>query len=142
MSSDWIKRIGDYDPERQRLLTVSRVVAGSPAAGAFQPGDLLLTLEGEPATRFREVEERSQRAAVTLQVLRDGQVLSLDIATVPLSGKGVRRALIWAGAILQAPYRDLAAQRGVELRGVYVAYYSLVPPPPAMAWCPGDGLQK
>lgn len=128
LSSDWIKRIGDYDPERQRLLTVSRVVAGSPAAGAFQPGDLLLTLEGEPATRFREVEERSQRAAVTLQVLRDGQVLSLDIATVPLSGKGVRRALIWAGAILQAPYRDLAAQRGVELRGVYVAYYSFGSP--------------
>ena len=94
----------------------------------FQPGDLLLTIDGEPATRFREVEIRVQKPAVTVQVLRDGAVLSLDVATVALDGSGVRRVVMWAGALLQAPYRDMAAQRAVEPVGVYVSYFAFGSP--------------
>ena len=32
--------------------------------------------------------------------------------------------MMWAGALLQAPYRDMAAQRGVEPYGVYVSYFA------------------
>jgi len=128
LDDDWALRIGDHDPERQRILSVTRTVAGSPAAGAFQPGDLLLTIDGEPATRFREVEIRVQKPAVTVQVLRDGAVLSLDVATVALDGSGVRRVVMWAGALLQAPYRDMAAQRAVEPVGVYVSYFAFGSP--------------
>ena len=32
--------------------------------------------------------------------------------------------LLWAGAVLQAPHRALAAQRGLEPNGVFVAYFS------------------
>jgi S1-C subfamily serine protease len=35
---------------------------------------------------------------------------------------------MWAGALLQAPYRDMAAQRGVEPFGVYVAYFAFGSP--------------
>ena len=128
LSADWARRIGDHDPERRRLLSVARTVAGTPAAGAFQPGDLLLTIDGEPATRFREVEQRVQKPAVVVEVLRDGLVLRLDVATVALNGDGVRRAVMWAGALLQAPYRDMAAQRGVDPTGVYVAYFAFGSP--------------
>jgi S1-C subfamily serine protease len=128
LSADWARRIGDHDPERRRLLSAVRPVAGTPAAGAFQPGDLLLTVDGQPATRFREVEERVQKPAVAVEVLRDGQVLRLDVATVALNGDGVRRMLMWAGALLQAPYRDMAAQRGVEPTGVYVSYFAFGSP--------------
>jgi len=128
LSADWALRIGDHDPERRRLLSVARTVAGTPAAGAFQPGDLLLTIDGEPATRFREVEQRVQKPAVVVEVLRDGQVLRLDVATVVLNGDGVRRAVMWAGALLQSPYRDMAAQRGVEPTGVYVSYFAFGSP--------------
>jgi len=128
LSADWADRIGKHDPERRRLLSVARSVAGTPAAGAFQPGDLLLTIDGQPVTRFREVEEQVQKPAVTVEVLRDGQVLQLDVATVALNGDGVRRMLMWAGALLQAPYRDMAAQRGVEPTGVYVSYFAFGSP--------------
>ena len=128
LSADWALRIGDHDPERRRLLSATRPVAGTPAAGAFQPGDLLLTIDGQPATRFREVEERVQKPAVVVEVLRDGEVLRLDVATVALNGDGVRRMLMWAGALLQAPYRDMAAQRGVEPTGVYVSYFAFGSP--------------
>ena len=36
LSADWAHRIGDHDPERRRLLSVARTVAGTPAAGANQ----------------------------------------------------------------------------------------------------------
>ncbi len=128
LPADWALRIGDHDPERRRLLSVARTVAGSPAAAAFQPGDLLLTIDGEPATRYREVELRVQKPAVAVEVLRDGSVVRLDVATVVLSGAGVRRVVMWAGALLQEPYRDMAAQRGVEPTGVYVSYFAFGSP--------------
>ena len=128
LPADWALRIGDHDPERRRLLSVARTVAGSPAAAAFQPGDLLLTIDGEPATRYREVELRVQKPAVAVEVLRDGNVVRLDVATVVLSGAGVRRVVMWAGALLQEPYRDMAAQRGVDPTGVYVSYFAFGSP--------------
>ncbi|MEZ5565535.1 MAG: PDZ domain-containing protein [Gammaproteobacteria bacterium] len=128
LSPEWARRIGDHDPERRRLLSATRIVAGSPAAGAFEPGDLLLTIDGDPVTRFREVELRTRKPAVRVEVLRDGHVLSLDVATVALNGNGVRRVLMWAGALLQAPYRDMAAQRGVQPVGVYVSYFAFGSP--------------
>jgi S1-C subfamily serine protease len=36
----------------------------------------------------------------------------------------VRRGLMWAGSLLQAPYRDMSAQRSIEPFGVYVSYFA------------------
>ncbi len=125
---DWARRIGDHDPERRQVLSVARTVAGTPAATLLEPGDLLLAIDGEPVTRFREVERRVQKPAVTLDILRDGTVRQLTVPTVVLDGQGVGRVVMWAGALLQEPYRDMAAQRGVEPFGVYVAYFAFGSP--------------
>ena len=124
LDAEWVKRLQVHDPERRQILSVVRTVAGSPAAQKLQTGDLLLSIDGTPATRFREVERAVQRDAVDLQVLRNGKVESISLATVALDGQGVRRATMWAGALLQAPYRDMAAQRAVEPYGVYVSYFA------------------
>lgn len=128
LPADWAHRIGDHDPERRQALSVVRTVAGTPAAAVLEPGDLLLAIDGEPVTRFREVERRVQKPAVTLDILRDGAVRHFTVPTVVLDGQGVRRVLVWAGALLQEPYRDMAAQRGVESSGVYVAYFAFGSP--------------
>jgi S1-C subfamily serine protease len=119
-----IRRLADHDPERRQALAVVRTVAGTPAAELLKPGDILLGIDAAPVTRFREVERAVQRPSVRLEILRDGAVRNFDVNTVLLNGDGVRRAVLWAGALLQAPYRDMAAQRGVPPDGVYVAYFA------------------
>jgi S1-C subfamily serine protease len=50
--------------------------------------------------------------------------MDFDVATVALDGEGISRAASWAGALLQDPHRAMAAQRGIEPSGVYVAFFS------------------
>ena len=50
-----------------------------------------------------------------------GKTLVLAAA---LNGDGIQRAVSWAGALLQDPHRPMAAQRGIDPYGVYVAFFS------------------
>jgi S1-C subfamily serine protease len=124
LPEEWVRRLQEHDPQKPQALSVIRTVAGTPASRLLQSGDLLLSIDGVPATRAREAEKVVQKPAVNLQVLRDGRTVPVTVPTVALNGQGVRRAMMWAGALLQAPYRDMAAQRGVEPYGVYVAFFS------------------
>lgn len=123
LSADWIERLEGDDPRRRQALQVIRITAGTPAADALKPGDLLLAIDGEVVTNFREVERGSQRPEVNLVIWRDGNELSLRLGTVALDGRDLDRLLVWAGALLHAPHRAMAAQRGIEPLGVYVAYF-------------------
>ena len=123
LPEDWVKRYETHNPERRQILAVMRVVAGSPAAKFFQPGDLLLSIDGEVLNTFREVERASQKDQVNVHIFRDGEELVSDLDTVALGGRGIERAVMWAGALIQAPHRALAVQRGIEPTGVYVSYF-------------------
>jgi S1-C subfamily serine protease len=124
LTEEWLRRLEAHDADRRQVLTVVRTVAGTPAANVLEPGDLLLSIDGQPVTRFREVERAVQKEQVELEILRHGDRQSVTVATVALDGRGVSRAIMWAGALLQAPYRDMAAQREVEPFGVYVSYFA------------------
>ena len=47
---------------------------------------------------------------------------------MPLGSGGVERIVSWAGAVLQAPHRALAAQRNIEPTGVLVAFHAFGSP--------------
>jgi S1-C subfamily serine protease len=106
------------------VLSIDRLVAGSPAAALLEPGDLLLAVDGRVVDRFREVERAVQRDSVAVTVWRDGAEKTLQLATVSLSGRDVDRIVLWAGATLQAPHRAMALQRGIDPHGVFVAFFS------------------
>jgi S1-C subfamily serine protease len=57
-------------------------------------------------------------------VFRDGAEQTFDVATAALDGRDLDRLLLWAGAVLHAPHRAMAAQRGIAPEGVFVAYFS------------------
>jgi S1-C subfamily serine protease len=142
LSDDWIERLEQADPERRQMLTVTRTVAGTSAAELLQAGDLLLSIDGNPVTRFREVERAVQKSEVQVSVWRNRSELTLSVATTVLDGRGVRRALVWNGALLQAPYRQMAAQRGIEPYGVYVAYFAYGSPASRSGFSPGSRIVK
>ncbi|MEO1201558.1 MAG: hypothetical protein AAFX10_02545, partial [Pseudomonadota bacterium] len=88
----------------------------------FEPFEPVLG--DQVVTSFRALERAAQKPEVKVSIWRDGEQIDLDIATAALNGDGIQRAVSWAGALLQDPHRPMAAQRGIDPSGVYVAFFS------------------
>ena len=123
LPDEWVRRFETHDPQRRQVLSIDRLVAGSSAATLLEPGDLLLTIDGNVVNRFREVERAVQKPQVSVTVWRDGAEKTLAMQTVALNGRDIDRVLIWAGATLQAPHRAITAQRGIAPYGVFVSFF-------------------
>ena len=124
LDDEWLDRLEKSNPERRRALSVTRLVAGTPAARQLQNGDIILAVDGEVVTSYRDLEKAVQKPAVTLTVWRDDAAVDMALETAALNGRGVSRVVSWAGALLQDPHRAMAAQRGIDPYGVYVAFFS------------------
>lgn len=124
LDEDWLTRLEKKNPSGRRVLSVSRLVAATPAADILRNGDMILAIDDQVVTTFRELERAVQKPQVNVTVWRDSEAVKFDIATVALDGEGITRAVSWAGALLQDPHRAMAAQRGIERSGVYVAFFS------------------
>ncbi len=120
----WLGRLERKDPERRRALSITRLVAGSSAADKLQNGDIVLAIDDEVVTSFRALEKATQKPEVTVTLWREDRVEEVTLETASLSGRGIDRAVSWAGALLQNPHRPMAAQRGIPPYGVYVAFFS------------------
>jgi S1-C subfamily serine protease len=123
LGDEWIGRVAAHNPQRRPVLTIERTVAGSPAAASLRPGDLLLAVDGRIVNSFSDVSAAVRAPQVTLTLWRSGAELALPLKTVELSGRDIERVLIWAGATLQAPHRAMAAQRGIQPDGVFIAFF-------------------
>jgi S1-C subfamily serine protease len=128
LPEDWVQRYEAHNPAKREVLTVSTMVAGTPAAEFFRSGDILLSIDGQVANTFREVERAAQRPTLEVTVFRNGQEVTGNVPTVSLDGIGIERVVSWAGALLQAPHRELAVQRGVGSGGVYVSFFNFGSP--------------
>lgn len=123
VDATWADALETHDPKGRQVLSVERLAAGGPSAGVLRPGDVLLSVNGQVATRFHEVEAATQAGAVRLRVLRDGAVLPVDLTPAPVGTTGLDELILWAGAVLHAPHPELALQRGVKPLGVYVSWF-------------------
>ncbi|MGQ0384850.1 MAG: trypsin-like peptidase domain-containing protein [Gammaproteobacteria bacterium] len=119
----WIERLSEHNPERRQVLSIERLVAGTPAASRLAPGDLLLAVDGTVVNTFAEASAAVRAPEVALTVWRSGQERTIALPTVALSGRDIERVLVWAGATLQAPHRAMAAQRAIEPSGVFIAFF-------------------
>jgi S1-C subfamily serine protease len=141
LSETWVQRIARADPTAREVLTVERLVGGSDAARVLQPGDIVLAIDGQPVTQFREVERAVEnKDQVQVTVWRVNGEQDLAVKTALLSGDDLSRVVQWAGATLQAPYRAMEAQRGIAPQGVYVAYYQFGSPASHYGLVPGHRI--
>jgi S1-C subfamily serine protease len=111
------------DPVRRQALGVERLRHGSPAAERLKIGDLLLSVDGAPLTRARQLELALRGDGVAaLEVLRDGVELPVELPATPAPAAEIDRALLWGGALLHATPQWAPAQRGAPAVGAYVAW--------------------
>jgi S1-C subfamily serine protease len=120
----WIERLEKNNPLRRRALSITSLVADTDAARLLKNGDIVLAIDGQVVTSYRELENAVQKPEVLVTLWRNDAVQDISIKTAALSGRGIDRAVSWAGALLQDPHRAMAAQRGIATNGVYVAYFS------------------
>ncbi len=111
-----------HDPTRRSVIQVLRTEAGDPLAGRVRPGDLVVSIDGAPVTRFSEVESAIRgRDEVRVGLVRDGEVIELAVAPRPVATLDVTRVVAWAGVRLHTPDRS-ARLLGVPPERPYVAY--------------------
>jgi len=124
VDEEWLARLEQNNPLYRRALSITRLVAGTAAAKELRNGDMILAIDGEVVTSYRALEKAVQKPQVTVSVWRNGEAVDVDVETAALDGRGIDRVVSWAGALLQDPHRPMAAQRGIDPYGVYVAFFS------------------
>ena len=138
LSDEWLRKLESANPSERQVMSIVRIVGGSPASGRLKQGDILLAIDEKVVTRFREVELAvADRAEVNVTVWRDSAEQHVPLATAALSGNDIDRIVMWAGATLQAPHRAMVAQRGIPPEGVYVGYFAYGSPATALGLFPG-----
>jgi S1-C subfamily serine protease len=123
LDDQWIERLSAHNPQRRQVLTIERLVAGSPAADVLVPGDLLLAVDGQVVNSFADLGAAVRAPQVVLTLWRSGAEVTVPVKTVELSGRDIDRVLVWAGATLQEPHRAMAVQRGIKPEGVFIAFF-------------------
>ena len=115
------QRIERSDPDSRRVFSVLRRSRGTPGDALFREGDLILAIDGRPVTRIRHLVRLDRGRRSVVEVLRDGVERTLEVEPQLMSGEGTTRAVLWAGALLQAPHPVLSAQYRIAPGGVYVS---------------------
>lgn len=122
LSDAWAAKLAADAPERPQVVVVVRTAAGTAARERLREADLVVAVDGEPVTTFREVELGARTDTARLIVIRDGKELALEVPTVDFGERSVDRVVQWAGAVLHAPHVAAQIQRAIPPEGVYVAW--------------------
>src|SRR6187402_460188 len=143
LPDSWLRKFELASPNQRQVLSIVRLVGGSPAVGKLKQGDIILSIDDKVVTKFREVELAvADKREVNVMVWRDGEEQLITLATAALSGNDIDRIVMWAGATLQAPHRAMIAQRGIPPEGVYVGYFAYGSPATRYGLFPGRRITE
>ena len=125
LPDEWIAKIAAAGAVHRRVMTVTQSVNaaaanGEPVTGELVVGDVLLEVDGVIPGDFRDLEARFQAEKVNVTVLRDGEVRNIETSTLKFDAGGTKRAIIWAGSLIQEPHFEIAYQRGNYTSGVFI----------------------
>ncbi|MEM7257792.1 MAG: trypsin-like peptidase domain-containing protein, partial [Pseudomonadota bacterium] len=119
LSSEWIRKVAASAKTHRRVMAVRQVVGSDD--NPLMVGDFLLQVNGSIPSTFSDLEALFQQPLVDVKVLRDGRELDLQVPTQPYNNLVTRRALLWAGSLIQEPHFELEFQRGNKTQGVFIS---------------------
>jgi S1-C subfamily serine protease len=138
LSDQWLRKLETASPNQRQVMSIVRLVGGSPAVGRLKQGDIVLAVDEKVVTKFREIELAvADKPEVSVTVWRDGEEKIVPLSTAALGGNDLDRIVMWAGATLQVPHRAMIAQRGIPPEGVYVGYFAYGSPATRYGLFPG-----
>ena len=120
LNDEWISKFESLKTQR-RLVIVNNRLFGSPASKLIQNGDIILSMNDQLISSFRDYEKLSQSKNITIAIWRQNELMEFEINSEALSGNDIDHVLIWAGAHIHKPHRSIA-KRGIDPSGVYVAF--------------------
>jgi len=117
-------------PDERRMLQVTRIMGGTPAADVLRGSDVIVRWDGPvhhgPLTQMPDLERASlglcAGEAAQVTVLRDGQELTVSLTGVLLGGAGLDRAVSFAGLVLHDPHIEVALERQDAPKGPYLGW--------------------
>ncbi|KAL6176336.1 hypothetical protein ACLB2K_052970 [Fragaria x ananassa] len=141
LSDDWVQALVKKDPIRRQVLRVKGCLAGSKAENLLEQGDMVLAINKEPVTCFRDVENVCQALGrnenkdgkPSMTIFRQGREIDVLVETDIRDGSGTTRVINWCGCIVQDPHPAVRALGFLpeEGHGVYVA-----------RWCHGSPAHR
>ncbi|KAG8478053.1 hypothetical protein CXB51_027820 [Gossypium anomalum] len=140
LSDDWIQALIKKDPVRRQVLRVKGCLTGSKAENLLEQGDMVLAVNKEPVTCFRDIENvchaldiGESGGELSMTIFRQGRELDLAVGTDVRDGNGTTRVINWCGCIVQDPHPAVRALGFLpeEGHGVYVA-----------RWCRGSPVHR
>ena len=118
---EWLNRYNELPSSNRKVLYIEQVVPNTDAKKHLLSGDILLAIEGELVADLLTAEMISQKDEITVTLLRNGQVIDVDVKPSSLNGIGTQRVVSWAGAQFQEPHEEIGYLKGVHFPGVYIA---------------------
>lgn len=141
LSDKWVLSLAKKDPVRRQVLRVKGCLAGSKAESSLEQGDMLLAINGESITCFRDVENACNHfsgladaeGTLKMTIFRQGLEMEVLVGTDVRDGFGTTRMINWAGSVVQGPHPAVRALGFLpaEGHGVYVA-----------RWCHGSPVHR
>lgn len=141
LSDDWVQALVKKDPIRRQVLRVKGCLAGSEAENLLEQGDMVLAINKEPVTCFRDIEKAchaldisdNNEGRLNMTIFRQGREIDLLVGTDVRDGSGTTRTINWCGCVVQDPHPAVRALGFLpeEGHGVYVA-----------RWCHGSPAHR
>jgi S1-C subfamily serine protease len=141
LSDTWIQALVKKDPVRRQVLRVKGCLAGSKAEKLLEQGDMVLAINKDPITCFRDIEDACQaldqsdsnNGTLNMTIFRQGREIELVVGTDLRDGNGTTRVINWCGSIVQETHPAIRALGFLpeEGHGVYVA-----------RWCHGSPVHR
>jgi S1-C subfamily serine protease len=120
---EWLQRYQTSSGYDDRFMVVNFISSGSPNRDTLKRGDILLSLGGSEVNSYWDYEQLIQAPSVATKILRNGQVVDVELKTIEMSGEDVSEVLLWSGAFIHPPHRAVQMQRGVPAEGLWVSFY-------------------
>ncbi|KAJ3289473.1 serine protease [Borealophlyctis nickersoniae] len=114
LSDEWVKRIEGSHLSRRNVLVVRRLTSGTEAGRILREGDVVLAVNGDPATKFTDVMRHTESESLDLTILRDRKEMVLKIPTSIFEHTGTERVVV--------PHKAVFQQMKNVPKGTYVVY--------------------